>query len=62
MDKAFTLASDLHNAVAAVCPVEGVSIGRRDDRTSWACQFSEGATDKQRKAAAAVIKNFVQPD
>ena len=53
-----TLASDLHKAVAATCPIHGVSIGRRDDRATWRIDFAPEATDAQRVAAAAALAAF----
>jgi hypothetical protein len=50
-----TFAARLHAAVAAVCPVHGVTIGRRDDRSSWIAHFTDEATEDQRHAAQAVI-------
>ena len=41
---------DLHKAIEAVAPIDGVSRNRID--------FKEGATPEQRKAAATVLQSF----
>ena len=44
----------LHDAIAAVCPIDGVS----GDGTIW---FQPSATDAQKAAAQAVFTNWVDP-
>jgi len=53
-----TVAAALTEAVARVAPVSGVSIGRMDDRATWRLDFSDGATEAQREAAAGVLASF----
>lgn len=48
----------LHLAVAAVCPIEGVSLGAQDDKETWRIDFSSGASDEQKAAAQAVVTAF----
>lgn len=48
----------LHMAIAAVCPIEGVSIGVEEDKSTWRIDFLAAATPAQRKAAAAVVAAF----
>ena len=48
-------ARELHNAVAAVCPILGISIGDPADNTTWAVAFDPAATAAQRTAAQTVI-------
>lgn len=55
------LGADLHDAVAAVCPIDGVCVGAHDDRRTWYAHFTPEATDAQRDAAKQVIETFVQP-
>ncbi len=50
-----TFAARLHAAIAAVCPIHGVTIGRRDDRSTWVVHFADVATDEQKLSAQAVI-------
>ena len=38
--------------------VEGVSIGRRDDKSTWRVDFADTPTDEQRASAASVIAGF----
>ena len=45
----------VHAAVAAVCPIHGVSIGRKDDKGTWRIDFQASATDEQRQAAMLAI-------
>lgn len=45
-------------ALKAVCPIDGVSIGRDSDKTTWRIDFSESATADQRAAAQGVIDSF----
>jgi len=45
----------LHNAVAAVCPINGVSVGNESDKATWSFVTSETATPEQIAAAQAVI-------
>lgn len=54
----FSLAGKLHEALAAVCPIDGVSIGRKDDKATWRIDFKDEATDAQRAAAQAVKDGF----
>lgn len=48
----------LHQAVAAVAPIEGVAIGNPDDRSTWRVDFTPTASEDQRKAAMAVLTAF----
>lgn len=45
----------LHNAIVAVCPINGISIGNASDKTTWAFKATEAATTEQIAAAQAVI-------
>lgn len=53
------IAEQLHNAIAAVCPIDGVSIGVTDDKSTWRIDFKPEATSQQIAAAQAVIQSFV---
>lgn len=48
----------LTEAIAAVCPVDGVSIGRLDDKATWRIEFSPEANDAQKSAALEVLASF----
>ncbi len=52
-----TTLSDLHNAVAAVCPIVGVQADIKD-RTTWIIDFDPSATDAQKAAAQAALTAF----
>ncbi len=49
----------LHEAVAAVCPIDGVSVGNKSNKLTWTAQFKPQATQGQKDAAQAVIDAFV---
>lgn len=51
-------AAQLHAAIAAVCPIHGVSIGRKDDKSTWRIDFVLGATSGERADAEAVLAAF----
>lgn len=53
-----TIPTLIHNAVSAVCPIDGVSIGNFSDKTTWKVQFSASATSAQKIAAQTAINNF----
>jgi hypothetical protein len=48
----------LRAAVLAVCPVEGISVGKWIDRSTWRIDYSAEATPSQKSAAAAVMNTF----
>lgn len=52
------LANSLHQSVSAVCPIDGVSIGRRADKSTWRINYGAGATEDQKAAARAVVDAF----
>jgi len=45
----------LHNAIAAVCPIHGVSVGDGENKTTWTISFKDEATNEEKAAAHAVI-------
>lgn len=51
-------AAVLHNAIAAVCPIVGVTIGSDSDRTTWRVDFASDATDAQKAAGLAALVAF----
>jgi len=51
-------AGKLHEAIAKVCPIQGVSIGRADDKGTWRIDFDDTATQQQRTAAQAALAAF----
>ena len=48
----------LHNAIAAVAPIFGVSPGDPADKSTWAVSFKPEATDEQIAAAQDAISDF----
>ena len=51
----------LDEALKAVCPIQGVSIGRRDDMATWRIDFTDTATESEKDAARAVLASVVLP-
>lgn len=54
----FNIAGALHRKLAALAPIHGVSIGRRDDKATWRIDFKDEATDQQKAAASAAFAAF----
>jgi hypothetical protein len=50
--------ASLHKSLAAVCSIQGVSVGDPSDKATWRIDFDPGATDAQRQAAQAVLQVF----
>ena len=50
--------ASLHNAIAAVAPIQGVSIGNPDDKSTWRIVFDPSVTSEQTIAAQNVVSNF----
>lgn len=48
----------LHQLITAVCPIIGVRIGNRADRSTWTFDATPTATQAERDAAQAVIDSF----
>ena len=48
----------LHDKLAKVAPIDGVSTGDPDDRKTWRIDFKLEATPKQRAAAQTIIDEF----
>lgn len=44
--------------IKAVCPIHGVSIGRKDDKSTWRIDFADTATVEQREAARSALDAF----
>ena len=49
---------ELHAAIALLCPIHGISIGRRQDRTTWRIDFDPEATETQRKLAYETLMSL----
>lgn len=50
--------ADLHRVAAALAPIDGVAVGRADDRSTWRIDFSPDATAEQRAAASAALAAY----
>jgi hypothetical protein len=53
-----TKITQLHDQIAAAAPIDGVAIGRWDDKTTWRVDYTPEATDEQKTAAQAVVTAF----
>lgn len=52
------LAQAVDAAVRAVCPIVGVSIAKKTDKSTWRVDFDPSATPTQRAAGSAAVDNF----
>lgn len=48
----------LHDQIAAVCPIVGLSIGHPSDKATWRIDYAPSATSAQQTAALSVVTNF----
>lgn len=48
----------LHDAINKICPIDGVSIGRIDDKKTWRVDFKSEVTKQQQKDVEAIIASF----
>lgn len=51
-------AARLHVAIAAVCPIEGVSVGDPTSKVTWRIDYASAANDSEKAAAAAALAAF----
>lgn len=49
---------ELNDAISKVAPIDGVRIGNKDDRNTWAIYFKPEATKEQREAAESALRSF----
>ena len=54
-----SMAAELDFAIREVCPIIGVSIGRKNDKRTWRIIFDVNATEDQKESAQLVLTNFV---
>ena len=52
------IAQALDKAVKAVAPIHGVSIGKKNVKSTWRIDFKDEATQAEKDAAQLVIDNF----
>jgi outer membrane PBP1 activator LpoA protein len=43
---------------ACACKIDGVSLGKLDDKSTWRIDFAEGVTEVQRQTARQAVLNF----
>lgn len=52
------MSAALHAAIAAVCPIDGVSMAKLEDRSTWRIDIRRDATPEQIAAAKSVVSTF----
>ena len=52
------LHAEFHNALSEICPIDGLSIGRWEDKATWRIDFASEATEEQREAAQSAMQAF----
>lgn len=52
------IVNDLHEQLAAICPIHGISIGDENDKGTWLIDFQPQATAPQRAAAIQLLAQF----
>jgi hypothetical protein len=57
-----SFAFELHKAIAKACPIGGVSIGSRFDRSAWKAQVHPDATREQIEAMEEIVAKFPYPE
>ena len=48
----------LHDEINKIVPIDGVSIGLEDDRSTWTCHFKAEPTQEQLDKVASIIDNI----
>lgn len=48
----------LFNRIRDIAPVDGISFGQRDDKSTWRIDFKPEATAQQRRDVQAVVDAF----
>lgn len=51
-------AAQLHDTIAKVCPIEGLSIGVAADKSTWSVRYQDTASDHQRASAQAIVDAY----
>ena len=51
-------AGTLYDAIVPVCPINGTSVGKSDDRSTWKFTAAAGASPSQLDAAQNVINTI----
>ena len=52
------IAAVLHDAIQTVCPIDGVSLGKMNDKSTWRIDFKSHATSAERQAAQSALTTF----
>lgn len=48
----------LDEEIKKICPIEGISVGRKNDKNTWKIDFASNATLEQIEAANTFVENF----
>lgn len=49
----------LDQEIKLVCPINGISFGKLDDKKTWRIDYAKEATEEQKAEANKVLENFV---
>lgn len=52
------LQAEIEQQIEKVCPIDGISFGNLDDKSTWRIDFRANATDEERSAAHDVLNQF----
>ena len=52
------LQAEIQQRIDAVCPNEGMSFGKLEDKSTWEIHFDEKATEEQKAKAKEVLDSF----
>ncbi len=53
------LSAYITKMIMQICPIEGLSMGASDDKSTWRFSFASDATSEQKQAAQDYIDNLV---
>lgn len=52
----------LDQEIKKVCPIDGVSFGKLDDKSTWRIDFAKEASHEQKVAAQKLLDDFIWDD
>lgn len=52
----------LEEEIKKVCPIEGISFGDLNNKSTWHIHFKDSATQNEKDAALNILNNFVWDD
>lgn len=48
----------IHNEISRICPILGISIGKKEDKSTWRIDFDSASNKEQKLAVQRYIDNF----